>query len=81
MNGSAKANLRKKQRLWKKYLNAEDNNAYLRHQKISNHLATLTKKSVKFVEREISNQVKDNPKAFWKKQITKGSISSRFRVL
>ena len=67
MNGSAKANLRKKQRLWKKYLNTEDNNAYLRHQKISNQLATLTKKSIKFVEREISNQVKDNPKAFWKK--------------
>ena len=67
MNGSAKANLRKKQRLWKKYLNAEGNNAYLRHQRISNQLTTLTKKSVKFVEREISNQVKDNPKVFWKK--------------
>ena len=67
MNGSARANLLKEQRHWKKHLNAEDNDAYLRHQKISNQQRTLTRKSVKFVEKEISNQVKDNPKAFWKK--------------
>ena len=66
LNRTARAKLREKhQRLWKTYLNTQDN-VYMQYKKVSNQLRTLTRKSVKFVERENSNQVKDNPKAFWK---------------
>ena len=65
LNETARAKSRKKQRLWSKHLNTQDN-VYLQFQKVSNQPRTLTRKSVKSVEREISNQVKDNPKAFWK---------------
>ena len=48
-----------------KYLNTQDN-VYLQYWKVSNQVKTLIRKSASFVEKEISNQVKDNLKAFWK---------------
>ena len=65
LNRTARAKLREKERLRKTDLNTQDN-VYLQYKKVSNQLRTLTRKSIKFVERENSNQVKDNPKAFWK---------------
>ena len=65
LNRTARAKLRGKERLRKTDLNTQDN-VYLQYKKVSNQLRTLTRKSIKFVKRENSNQVKDNPKAFWK---------------
>ena len=38
----------------------------MQYRKVKNQLRTLIGKSVKCFEREISNQAKNNPKAFWK---------------
>lgn len=64
-NGTARVKLHQEQRLQKNiYLNTQD--VYLQFEKVNDQLRTLNRKFVRFVEREISNKAKHNPKAFSK---------------
>ena len=57
--------LRKKQRLWNQYLKTKDTKTYTDFRRTSNQLRHLRRKSIKEKERNISDQVKTNPKSFW----------------
>ena len=66
LDKTAKAKLRKKQRLWKQYLKTKDTKTYTDFRRTSNQLRRLTRKSIKEKERNISDQAKTNRKCFWK---------------
>ena len=46
LNGTAKSNLRQKQRLWKQYIKTNDTSIYVKFRKVSNQLRHLTRTSV-----------------------------------
>ena len=66
LNGTAKSKIRQKQRLWKQYIKTNDTSIYVKFRKVSNQLRHLTRKSVRDLERSISENTKNNPKKFWK---------------
>ena len=58
--------IKKKQRLWTRYLKERDKQTYIDYCKIRNRVRSLTRKQVKNHERGIALQAKSNPKLFWK---------------
>ena len=66
LNGTAKSNLRQKQRLWKQYIKTNDTSIYVKFRKVSNQLRHLTRTSVWDLERSISENTKNKPKKFCK---------------
>ena len=64
LNGTAKSNLRQKQRLWKQGIKINDTSAYVKFRKFSNQLKHLTRKLVRDFKRFISENTKNNPQKF-----------------
>ena len=60
------AKMRKKHRLWQRYLQTRDGKIYLEYRRCSNQLRNITRKAVKNYEKELAKEVKKNPKRFWK---------------
>ena len=65
------AKKRKKYRLWQRYTETEDGKIYAEYCRCSNQLRRLTRKATKLFEKNIANQSKQNPKAFWNYVSTK----------
>ena len=84
LNGTAKSKLRQKQRLWKQYIKTNGTSIYVKFRKVSNQLRYLTRKSVRDLERSISENTKNNPKNFWKyvsqKRKIKSPVASQYRT-
>ena len=84
LNGTAKSKLRQKQRLWKQYIKTNDTSIYVKFRKVTNQLRHLTRKSVRDLERSISENTKNNPKKFWKyvnqKRKFKSPVASLYRT-
>ena len=57
--------IKRKNRLWEKFLKTKDGLAYLEFCRIRNQVRTVTRKARKLIEKEVAKQAKDNPKKFW----------------
>ena len=63
---SAKSKVRQNHRLWKSYVQTNNITAYKKYRKISNQIRPFTRLSIKNFEINICDDVKNNPKNFWK---------------
>ena len=83
LNKKALSKIKRKERLWTRYLNTRDGEAYKEYCRARNKVRTLTRKITKQFEKQIAQQVKENPKKFWKyarsKTKTKNSIPDLFK--
>jgi hypothetical protein len=83
LNRKALSKIKRKERLWARYLNTRDGEAYKEYCKVRNQVRTLTRKITKQFEKQIAQEVKTNPKKFWKyarsKTKTKSSIPDLFK--
>ena len=61
----AKSLKNKRNRLWKRYTRSQSCSDYLAYTQARNALHTLTRNLRKQFEKQIANNVKENPKAFW----------------
>ena len=66
LNKSTKSKIRQKHRLWKLYLQTNDTNVYNKYRKISNQIRLFTRQSIKNLEKNLCDNVKNNHKNFWK---------------
>ena len=66
LNRKALSKIKRKERLWTRYLNTRDGEAYKEYCKVRNQVRTLTRKITKQFEKQIAQEVKTNPKKFWK---------------
>ena len=57
--------LKKKHRLWKKYIRTKDSDVYKEFCRARNEVRKLTKKARRMKEKGVSEAAKDNPKKFW----------------
>jgi hypothetical protein len=64
LNRKALSKIKQKERLWTRYLNTRDGEAYKEYCKVRNQVRTLTRKITKQFEKQIAQQVKTNPKNF-----------------
>ena len=60
-----KAKIKRKQRLWNKYLETGDERCKLQYNRVRNQICRLTRQTIKTHEKNIADCVKDNPKKFW----------------
>ena len=65
LNVKIRAKIRRKNRLWKKYLLTRDVQAYKEYCRLRNQVRSLTRKAQKIYEKSIISQIKENPKKFW----------------
>lgn len=83
LNRKALSKIKRKERLWTRYLNTRDGQVYSEYCKIRNQVRAITRKITKEYEKQIAQQVKENPKKFWKyarsKTKTKSSIPDLFK--
>ena len=66
LNRSTKSKICQKHRLWKLYLQINNINVCKKYRKISNQICRFTRQSIKNFKRNICDDVKNNPKKFWK---------------
>ena len=59
------AKIKRKKRLWERYIKTQDGIAYLQYCKVRNQLRAATRKAQKQIEKNIAKQAKANPKLFW----------------
>ena len=78
-----KAKIKRKQRLWNKYLETGDERCKLQYNRVRNQIRRLTRQTIKTHEKNIADCVKDNPKKFWSyaqsKSKTKSSIPDLYK--
>jgi hypothetical protein len=83
LNRKALPKIKQKESLWTRYLNTRDDEAYKEYCKVRNQVRTLTRKITKQFEKQIAQEVKANPKKFWKyarsKTKTKSNIPDLFK--
>jgi len=65
INREAKSLKNKKNRLWKRYTRSQSQSDYRSYTEARNALRVLTRNLCKEFERQIANNIKVNPKAFW----------------
>ena len=58
-------NIKKKNRLWTRYMETKDNNTLNKYKLISNQLRTETRNILRKEQSEIAKSCKKNPKKFW----------------
>ena len=79
----SKAKIKRKQRLWNKYLETGDEICKLQYTRVRNHIHRLTRQTIKTHKKNIADGVKDNPKKFWSyvqsKSKTKSSITDLYK--
>ena len=66
LNKSIKSKIGQRHRLWKLYLQTNDTNVYNKYHKVSNQIHLFTQQSIKNLEKNIFDNVKNNLKKFWK---------------
>ena len=66
LNRYTKSKIRQKHRLWKLYLQTNNINVYNKYREISNQIRLFTRQSIKNLERNICDDVKNNSKNLWK---------------
>ena len=66
LNRKSLSKRKKKYRLWKRYLESKDAEAYLHYCRARNQLRRMTRKAARDQEKKIASLVKHNSKAFWK---------------
>ena len=57
--------IKRKKRLWEKFIETKDGYAYLEYCRVRNQVRTATRKARKVIEKEIAKLAKKNPKKFW----------------
>ena len=65
LNAKTRRLIRRKNRLWTRYMETRDGKKYLKYCKIRNKVRALTQKLWKEFERNVANQTKKNQKALW----------------
>ena len=79
---SLRTKIKRKQRLWNRYIKDGDQEAKLEYNRVRNQIRGLTRKIVKKHEKKLADSVKTNPKSFWnyvkKKTKTKTSITDLY---
>ena len=76
LNRKALSKIKRKERLWTKYLNTRDGKDYQEYCKLRNQVKSITRKITKQFEKQIAKEVKTNPKKFWKYAQSKTKIRS-----
>ena len=66
LNRSTKSKMRQKHRLRKLYLQTNNINVYNKYREISNQIRLFTRQSIRNLERNICDDVKNNSNNFWK---------------
>ena len=79
LNVKIRAKIRRKNRLWKKYLLTRDVQAYQEYCRLRNQVRRLTRKAPKIYEKSIISEIKENPKKFW--QYTQAKMKTRMGIL
>jgi hypothetical protein len=62
---AALSKIKKKHRLWQRFLQTEDGQVYNEYCQIRNQVRRITRKAQKEFEKTLAKQVKTNPKKFW----------------
>jgi hypothetical protein len=57
--------IKRKQRLWTRFLNTRDGEIYAEYCQVRNQVRNITRKITQH-EKRIATEVKSNPKKFWK---------------
>ena len=70
-----KSKIRQKHRLWKSYLQTNNIHVYNKYHKISNQICPITRQSIKNLEKNIYDDVKNSSKIFWKHVNNKRKIN------
>ena len=65
LDAKTRAKIKRKNRLWKKYLLTKGVQTYQEFCRLRNQVRRLTRKTQKLYEKYIINQIKPNPKKFW----------------
>ena len=65
MNNNALRLRKKKERLWKRYLDSGQDSDYAKFAKVRNELRATTRNLKKSFEKDLTKNLKTNPKAFW----------------
>jgi hypothetical protein len=58
--------IKRKQRLWTRFLNTRDGEIYAEYCQVRNQVRNITRKITRQHEKRIATEVKSNPKKFWK---------------
>ena len=66
MNKTAMSKLRKKYNAWKRYINIGDYIDYVRAAQEKNKLTQMTRQLCRKFEKDLSNNIRQDPKAFWR---------------
>ena len=81
MNSNALAKVRKKRDAYQRYLATKDGKDYLAYTKARNQVKHHCRKTVKEFERSLANEVKRNPKAFYKYAKSKSKVKEHIPTL
>ena len=73
-----RAKIKRKNRLWKKFLLTKDVQNYQEFCRLRNQVRRLTRKAQKQYEKDIINQIKQNPKKFW--QYAQAKMKTRMGI-
>ena len=73
-----RAKIKRKNRLWKKFLLTKDAQNYQEFCRLRNQVRRLTRKAQKQYEKHIINQIKQNPKKFW--QYAQAKMTTRIGI-
>lgn len=65
LDTSIRAEIRKKHRLWERFMADRTNEKRLAYTKQRNQVRKMTRRAKKIHESNLADQVKDNPKKFW----------------
>ena len=66
LDKKALAKVKKKYKLWKRYLNTRNGEIYQEYCRVRNQVRRITRRSLHNKERDIAKEAKSNPKKFWK---------------
>ena len=65
MNNKVLTKVRIKQKAWRKYINSKNGQDHRIYAKARNQVRWESRKAMKFFERNIAKEARDNPKSFW----------------
>ena len=77
MRRNAMRIIRKKRRLWKRYITTNDYQSYLAFKKVQNEATTMIRKAKREFEKKLAANAKKNPKAFYQYLNSKCKVQSK----
>lgn len=69
--------LRKKKRLWKRYILTQDNQSYLAYKQVQKTASSVVKKAKKSFEKKLASDIKKNPKSFYSYISNRSKVQSK----